>query len=106
MEKSMSAACAAATVACVFAVSSAVAGEPDPQGRMEDITFQDLNITSTAGIDALYKRIHAAALRVCAVSGQPELGDASGSADCSKKAEIRAIEKLNLPALTAVAANR
>jgi UrcA family protein len=106
MDQSKSAACAAATLACVFAVSGAIAGEVDPQVRTEDIMFQDLNLTTNAGINALYDRIHSAALRVCAVSGQPERSDASGSANCSKKAETRAIEKLNLPALTAFAANR
>jgi len=106
MDHSKSVAGAAAALACVFAVSSAIASEPDAQVRTEDIIFQDLNLTTTAGIDALYKRIHSAALRVCAVSEQAELGAASASSDCTKKAEMRAIEKLNLPALTALAANR
>jgi UrcA family protein len=96
---------AAMLLACVFAVSSASA-EPDGQVRMEDIMFQDLNLTTTAGVDALYQRIHAAALRVCALSGQAELGAAPASAKCTKGAEARAIDKINLPALTAFAANR
>jgi UrcA family protein len=93
-------------LACLFAVSSVTAGEPDAQLRTEDIKFQDLNVTTTAGIKTLYDRIHSAALRVCAVSGQPKLGDASASTNCTKKAETRAIGELNLPALTAFAANR
>jgi UrcA family protein len=107
MDDSKSVAGAAAVLlACVFTVSGAFAGEPGGQVRMEDIMFQDLNLTSTAGVDALYQRIHAAAQRVCAVSGQTELGAASASATCTKDAEARAIEKINLPALTAFAANR
>jgi UrcA family protein len=108
MDHSKSVAGAAAMLlACVFAVSSASAGEPDGQVRMEDITFQDLNLNTTAGVDALYQRIHAAAQRVCAVSpGQAELGAASAAAKCTKDAEARAIDKINLPALTVVAANR
>jgi UrcA family protein len=107
MSKSKSAASAAALlVACVFTASSAFAGEPDGQLRTEDIMFQDLNLSTTAGINALYNRIHSAALRVCAVSEQRELGTASVSATCSKKAETQAIDKLNLPALSAFAANR
>jgi UrcA family protein len=93
-------------LACVFAVSSASAGEPDGQVRMEDIKFQDLNLNTTAGVDALYQRIHAAAQRVCAVSGTAELGAASAAAKCTKDAEARAIDKINLPALTAFVANR
>jgi UrcA family protein len=107
MDQSKSVAGAAAMlVACVFAVSSALAGEPDTQVRMEDIAFQDLNLATTAGVDALYKRIHAAAQHVCAVSGPPDLGAASALAKCSKDAEARAIKKINLPALTAFGANR
>ena len=97
---------AAMLLASVLAVSTAFAGEPDGQVRTEDIMFQDLNLNTTAGVDALYKRVHSAAQRVCAVSGQPDLGAASALAKCSKEAEARAIEKINLPALTAFAANR
>jgi len=105
MDNSKSVAGAAAMLlACVFAVSSASAGEPDGQVRMEDIKFQDLNLTTTAGMDTLYQRIHSAAQRVCAVSGQPTVDVAA--AKCSKDAQARAIEKMNLPALTAFAANR
>ena len=67
MDQSKSAAGAAALLlACVFAVSTAFADAPDGQVRIEDIKFQDLNLATTAGVDALDKRIHAAALRVCA----------------------------------------
>jgi UrcA family protein len=107
MDHSKSVAGAAAMlVACVFALSSASASESDGQVRMEDIKFQDLNLTTTAGVDALYQRIRAAAQRVCAVSDQAEHGASSASAKCTKDAEARAIDKINLPALTAFAANR
>jgi UrcA family protein len=107
MDQSKRAAGAAAMwLVCVFAVSDAFASDQDGQVRMEDIVFQDLNLTTTAGVDALYRRIHAAAERVCAVSGETELGAASASAKCTKEAEARAIEKINLPALTAFAVNR
>jgi UrcA family protein len=96
----------AAAIFLVFVVSSAFASEPDGQVRTENVMFQDLNLTTTAGINALHNRIHWAALRVCAVSEQYELGAASASTNCSKKAETRAIEKLSLPALTGFAANR
>jgi UrcA family protein len=95
-------------LACVFVVSSAFAAEPDGKVRTENVKFQDLNLYSAAGVDALYKRIHAAAQCVCAVSGPPELAafDGRASAKCTKDAEARAIEKIDLPALTAFAANR
>ena len=96
----------AGAAAMLLAVASAFAGEPDGQVRTEDIMFQDLNLATTAGVDALYKRVHSAAQRVCAVSAEPALGAASALEKCSKDAEARAIEKINLPALTAFAANR
>jgi UrcA family protein len=106
MDHSKSVAVAAAmSLVCVFAASTAPAGEPDSQVRMEDLKFQDLNLTTTAGVDALYQRVRAAAQRVCAVSGHHELGAASASTKCTKDAEARAIGKINLPALTALAAN-
>ena len=96
---------AGVSLACVFVVSSAFAVEPDTRVRTEDILFQDLNLTTTAGVDALYRRIHSAAERVCTDSGQSNLAE-SASAKCTKDAEARAIKEINLPALTLVAANR
>ena len=68
-------------LAYVFVVSSAFAVEPDTRVRTEDILFQDLNLTTTAGVDALYRRIHSAAERVCNDSGQSNLAQ-SASAKC------------------------
>ena len=95
---------AAMLLACVFVVSSALAGEPYGEVRTEDIKVDDLNLATAAGVDTLYQRIHLAAARVCAVSEQPDVGAASAPAQCSKDALARAIEKMNLPALTALAA--
>ena len=109
MDHSKSVAVAAGVLlACVFVVSSALAVEPDGEVRIEHVKFQDLNLDTAAGVDALYKRIHAAAQRVCAVSGPIELVfyNSRASAKCTKDAEARAIEKINLPALTALNTNR
>jgi UrcA family protein len=69
------------------------------------ILFQDLNLTTTAGVDALYQRIHSAAERVCTNSEQSNLA-ASDSAKCTKDSLARAIKEIDLPALTAFAGNR
>jgi UrcA family protein len=107
MDQSRSVAGSATTLlACVFGISSAFAGEPGAQVRTEDIKFQDLNLTTTAGVEALYQRVHSAAQRVCADSGQYDLGAASTSMKCTKDAEARAIKEINLPALTLFAENR
>lgn len=88
-------------LAFAFAVSGAFAGEPSVQLRSETVRFGDLNVTSPAGVAALYTRIHAAAQRVCAVSGERDFARMSVSADCARKAESGAVQKLSLPALTA-----
>ena len=85
----------AVVLACVFGASSAFA---DDQVRTETVKFQDLNVGSTAGVETLYGRIHAAAKRVCSESDRMQQQRASA---CAKKAEAQAVENLNLPLLTA-----
>jgi len=79
----------------MWGASSAFA---DEQVRSERVKFHDLNVETPEGVQALYGRIHAAALRVCAES-DPVMRAAVGA--CARKAESNAIEKLNLSQLTA-----
>jgi UrcA family protein len=84
---------AALLLASVLVVSTASAGE---QSRSETVKFQDLNVSTSAGAEALYNRIHAAAQRVCTQPGERQrvvIG-------CVKKAESTAIGKVNQPLLT------
>jgi UrcA family protein len=83
-------------LACVLVASNALA---DEQVRSETVKFQDLNVGTTAGVEALYRRIHSAAVRVCSPPGG--WVQQLGAAACTKDAEARAIEKVNLPLLTA-----
>jgi UrcA family protein len=80
---------------CVWAFSSASA---DEQVRSERVKFQDLNVDTPEGVQALYGRIHSAAKRVCSES---DAALQRASAACARKAEANAIEKLSLPQLTA-----
>jgi UrcA family protein len=86
---------AAMLAACVWLVSPAFAGE---QLRSETVKFPDLNMNTPEGVQALYRRIHAAALRVCTSTDPIQQLAAS---DCAKNAEAKAIETVNLPQLTA-----
>ena len=81
-------------LACVLVVSNAFA---DEQLRTETVRFQDLNVSTSAGVEALYKRIHAAAKRVCFSPGDRT---AIYQSRCARKAEAQAVEELNLPLLT------
>jgi UrcA family protein len=88
--------CAAALLACAFIASNALADEQAPS---ETVKYPDLNVSSPAGVEALYVRIHLAAKRVCA----PIEGWRApfGSIVCARDAEARAIAQVNLPSLTA-----
>ena len=83
-------------LACVLVVSNTFA---DEQVRTETIRFQDLNVSTSAGVEALYNRIHAAAKHVCRSLSADWAAQISESA-CARKAEAQAVEKLDLPLLT------
>ena len=86
----------AALLACVLVASNARAEE---QVRSETVKFKDLDVGTPAGVEALYRRIHSAARRVCTSSvAYPET---FGAVACAKDAEARAVAKVNLPSLTA-----
>jgi UrcA family protein len=87
--------CTAILLGSVLVVSNALA---DEELRTETVKFQDLNVGTPAGVEALYKRIHAAAQRVC-LQTDPVLRSAAGP--CARSAEAKAIEKVNQPLLTA-----
>ena len=86
----------AMVLACVLVASRAFAAD---QVRTETVNFQDLNADTPAGVTALYNRIHGAATRVCSES--PSTGQQIREWRCVKSAVAQAIEKANLPALTA-----
>ena|ERR1700723_1972502 len=80
---------------CMWGASSAFA---DEEVRSERVKFQDLNVNTPEGVQALYGRIHGAAKRVCSES-DPVMQAAENA--CARKAEGNAVEKLNLSQLTA-----
>ena len=82
-------------LACGLVASNAFA---DDQARTEAVKFPDLNVNTTAGVAALFRRIHVAAERVCAPPGG--WAENVRAAACARSAEAIAIEKLNLPVLT------
>ena len=88
---------AATLLACVWAMSTAFAGE---QLRSETVKFQDLDMSTSEGVQTLYGRIHAAAWRVCTTTSSDPVVRI-GARDCARNAEVKAIATLNLPQLTA-----
>ena len=78
-------------LACTWA-----AGE---QLRSQTVRFQDLDVNTPEGVQALYDRIHAAASRVCSGTGDPI--EQLAAPACAGEAEASTIETMNLPQLTA-----
>jgi UrcA family protein len=78
------------------AVTSAHANE-EPV-RSETVKFEDLNVGTPSGVQALYERIHRAARRVCS---EPDALQQLAAKTCAQKAEARAIASVSLPQLTA-----
>jgi len=85
---------AAMWLACVLVAFNAHAGD---QVRSETVKFADLNLGTSAGVKALYARIHAAARRVC----EQPAGERAAVRGCMTKAESDAIERVDAPLLTA-----
>lgn len=78
---------------CGLIASNAHAGD----ARSETVKFADLNLNSSAGVETLYGRIHAAARHVCGQSA----GQLTTVGRCMRRAEDDAVGKVNIPALTA-----
>ena len=87
----------AGVLASLWFATSAFASDPFPS---ETVNFTDLNVNTSAGIEVLYGRIHAAAGRVCAPEDTAPLHRVD-AAICTRKAEAQAIQTLALPQLTA-----
>jgi UrcA family protein len=85
--------------ASVSITSTAYADEQ--LGGVETVNFQDLDVNTPAGAQALYGRIHAAAIRVCDSNISSDPFGPLLAADCAREAVAKAVEHLNLPALTA-----
>jgi UrcA family protein len=84
--------------------SGAVAQPPATQTpvRTEQVTYADLDLTSTTGQATLQQRIRAAADRVCDMGGMQTMEDFSASSNCFRKAVADASRQMD----QAVAAKR
>jgi UrcA family protein len=90
--------CASTTLwaALLLAAPTAFAGDAV---RSTIVKFTDLNLHSPAGVQTLYARIHSGAERVCSESVAPLRQIAAAA--CARKSEADAVQRLNLPQLTA-----
>ncbi|HKT74102.1 MAG TPA: UrcA family protein [Steroidobacteraceae bacterium] len=70
------------------------------------VHYGDLNLNSSAGIAALFRRVHKAAEQVCGQVDRRELERAALWDACVSQATERAVDTINVPALTHYYRNR
>jgi UrcA family protein len=63
------------------------------------VRYNDLNLATQSGIDALYARISVAARQVCPVADYRVLNSVSASDQCRAEAVAHAVQKVNNPKL-------
>jgi UrcA family protein len=91
----------AATLALLLVGTSAFAGEASDVAPSAIVKFSDLNVSTSVGALALYKRIHTTAQLVCSTNGTWSMQKVQREAACVDQAEARAVAQVNTPTLTA-----
>jgi UrcA family protein len=92
-----------ALIAVAMLGGQAFADGPPSQGHSTVVKFGDLNLDSSQGVAALYRRIHNAAMKVCGLPSGDELFREVRAQEnkCVVDAEVRAIGHINNVALEA-----
>lgn len=86
-------------------LSAAVAAEPTDEFAVPEleITYGDLDLTSAEGVQALHRRLKAAAERVCPrTDGRVSVEQKAAARDCRKQALDRAVRDIGSPELAAL----
>jgi UrcA family protein len=65
------------------------------------VSYEDLNLNTPSGVDALYARLRAASRSVCNVGQSRGLVGVMASKDCYRQVLETAVGNANLPTLTA-----
>jgi UrcA family protein len=89
-------------LACVLVTSNAIA---DDQIRSETVKFADLKVDTTAGAEALYRRIYGAAQRVCGYEATSVFSQTIWR-NCVRPTVDATVAKANNPLLTALHTGR
>ena len=100
MNSSVTFRCAAVVIAAVVSGSVLAAPPADPS---KTVSYADLNVKNSAGVETLYKRIKKAAYEVCQIpTGTHQIKIESEFKACKADAIDRAVQQTNLPTLTAL----
>jgi len=95
------------TVAVVSALLCGSAFAEVPADPSKTVSYADLNLKNSAGVEALYKRIKKAAYEVCQIpTGTHQIRIESEFKACKADSIDRAVQQVNLPSLVALHQSR
>jgi UrcA family protein len=90
-----------------LAFGTAQAATPDNASAPQIVVkYDDLNLATSEGTQALYSRIETAARHVCAAPDNRDLGAVARSRSCQSQAIERAVQDVHSPQLAAAYAAR
>jgi UrcA family protein len=89
----------ALAVAGLVASVTGFAATPAVDAPSVSVRYDDLNLSTTVGVDTLYRRISSAARRVCPVNDLRDLPVALAAERCQAAAIARAVSEVNNPSL-------
>lgn len=95
----------AGAFAALTVATTAFAAAPSVDGPSVSVRFDDLNLTTNAGVTALYHRISAAARQVCPDVFSRDLAVVAAGERCQASAVTRAVREINNPQLAFVHAS-
>jgi UrcA family protein len=96
---------AAASAALTVATTS-FAAQPSSDPPSVSVRYDDLNLSTAAGVNALYQRISTAARAVCPDVHSRDLGVAAAGERCKASAVAHAVSDLHNPQLALLHASR
>lgn len=92
--------------AALAVTAPSFAAVPDDTAPSVTVRFDDLNLDTTTGVDALYQRISHAARLVCPEADSRDLPGFAASERCRADAVSRAVQAVNNPKLAMMHASR
>ena len=97
-----------ALAAAAIALTPLLATAATPELQSKRIVLSDLNLSTPAGVNTLYARIHTAAESSCAPLRQATTGTriALGYDECVRDAVSDTVRKLSIPGLSSLHAAR
>jgi UrcA family protein len=92
----------AGAFAALTVATTASAGAPSADAPSVSVRFDDLNLSTSAGVNVLYRRISAAARQVCPDVFSRNLAVVAAGERCQATAISQAVREINNPQLAVV----